>query len=412
MHMQTLWRSVFWSALALWAASCGRIDYDPSAGTDGGGPGGDASATPDGAVTEPADAAPDAFTGDPDTLWWDRAWSHRIRLTIDTTTQAEDLFDIPIAVYLDQSRIDPAKAQLSGADLRFVASDNRTVLGHEIETRPTLGDTGVVGTGVVIWVHVPELKIEAGKSYIWLYYGNPAAGDAQSPEQVWSSGYVGVWHLNQPEDPRADVSGNGNALTAFGLIPSTAGKLADGLALSPNLDALPLARGVLALGANEVTGLTVEAWINPASSLGTTVIAAKSDGDIARSFELRRLADETIELLLSFDCTNTVKVNSLELVDIGRWHHVAATFDGAVMRLYYNGLLSAEAVADVPAYSGPCDSSAPFTLGALAGGKLEFDGLVDELRMSSRAHSPEWIRVQSRATFDDLIIYGPQEPQF
>jgi biopolymer transport protein ExbB len=406
MHMRTL----LWPVLALCIASCGRIDYDPSAGTDGGGPA-DAGPAPD--VITPADASPDAFNGDPDALWWDRAWSHRIRLTIQTADQAEDLFDVPLVVYLDETRIDPAKVQLSGADLRFVAADNKTVLAHEIETRPTLDvNEGVVGTGVVIWVKVPELKVEAGKSHIWLYYGNAAAEDAQLPDKVWSSGYAGVWHLNQLQDPRDDVTGNGNALAGFGPVDSVAGQLGDGLALSSNIDALPLARPVLEVGANDVNGLTIEAWINPASSGATSVITAKSDGDVARSFELCRLPDETIELLLSFDCSNTVKVHSLELVDIGRWHHVAATYDGGTMRIYHNGVLTAEEPVTLPAFDPPCDSDAAFSLGALDGGKLPFDGLVDELRISSRAHSAEWIRIQNRAAFDDLISYDPQEPQF
>jgi biopolymer transport protein ExbB len=407
--MRTLWHLAFWPMLALSAASCGRIAYDPSAGTDGGGPGIDARIPIDGSVPMPPDAASDV---DPDTLWWDPAWSHRVRLTIDTTGQTEDLFEVPIAVYLDESRIDPAKAQPGGADLRFVASDNKTVLGHEIETRPSLGNADVIGTGAVIWVVVPELKVGADKSYIWLYYGNPDAGDLQSPEKVWPSGYVGVWHLNQPEDPRDDASGNGNYLTGLGPIQSSEGKLADAIALSSNLDAVPLACTALAIGGNDVTGFTIEAWINPASSTSTMAITAKSNGVDDRSFELLRLPDETVELHLSFDCTNTSVLGGLGPIDIGKWHHVAATYDGGTVRLYHNGVLGAEGGVILPSYDGPCESSAPFTLGALAGGKLPFDGLVDELRISSRAHSSEWIRIQSRAAFDDLIGYGPQEPRF
>lgn len=409
--MRTLSRSVFWPVLALCAASCGRIAYDPSAGTDAGGTEIDGS-VPDADVSTP-DATPDAFV-DPDTLWWDRAWSHRIRLTVDTSTQSEDLFDIPLPVYLDDTRIDPAKVQLSGADLRFVAADNKTVLQHEIEYRPSVdvNNVGVVGTGVVLWVKMPQLKVGHGKDHIWLYFGNADAADGQSPDGVWSSDYVGVWHLSQPEDPRDDATGHGYYLSGSGPIASSAGVLGDGLALSPDNDALPLACPALGLGSNGATGMTVEAWINPASSGNTMVIAGKSDGDAARALELLRLPDETLELALSFDCTSTVSAYSPELVDIGRWHHVAATFDGEVMRIYHDGILTAEQAVVLSAGYTPCDSSASFTLGALNAGKLPFDGLVDELRVSARAHSGEWIRIQNQATFDQLISYGAQEPQF
>ena len=401
-------RTLLWPVLALYIASCGRIDYDPSAVTDGGAA---IDARPDATLITPVDAAPDAFNGDPDTLWWDRAWSHRVRLTIDTNDLGEDLFNIPVAVYLDATRIDAAKVRADGADVRFVGPDNKTVLEHEIDTWPEL-ELSVVGDAAVIWVMVPELKAAAGKSHFWLYYGNAVAQPAQRPEKVWSSGYVGVWHLDQPADPRLDVTGNGNALSARGSIESIAGRLGDGVVLSSKIDGLPLLREVIDPGANDTSGLTVEAWILPASSEEIMVIAAKSDYDGGRSFELYRLADETIELALSFDCSNAVTAHSPSRTGVDRWHHVAGTFDGDVMRIYHNGVLTAEEPVNLSAGYTPCANDAPFTLGAIDDGKLPFDGVMDELRLSGHAHSGEWIRVQNRATNDDLITYGAQEAQF
>lgn len=417
--MRTLWRLVSWPVLALGVASCGRIDYDLSAAGDGSVPPMiDARIPIDGAVIPPPDAAPDSGVV-PDPTWWDPAWTHRVRLTVDTAGLTEDLFDVPIAVHLDDTRIDFAKVKSDGADLRFIASDNQTLLDYEIEPRFTDSTSeDAIGSGAVIWVKLPELKASAGGTDVWLYYGNEGSEPAQVPDKVWSAGYIGVWHLGQPEDPRDDATGHGNALAGSSLVPSAAGRLGDALAPSPDVDGLPLQRDVLESGGNDITGLTVEAWINAASSTDTMVIAAKSDGDFARTFEFIRLSDCTTELQLSFDCFSTVKVHSPATADVGVWHHVVATFDGDVMRMYQDGELTAEqiVVIEPPGDGGvgssgftPCDGGAPFTLGALAGGKLQFHGLVDELRLSGYALSPEWIRIQHRAMADGLLKYGAQE---
>jgi biopolymer transport protein ExbB len=418
MHMRTLWRSLSWPVLALCVASCGRIDYDLSAAEDGGVPGIDARTPIDGSVLPPADAAPDA-SGDPD-AWWDPAWSQRVRLTIDTTGQTENLFDIPIAVRLDETGIDAAKVRPDGADLRVVASDNQTLLEYELEGRPTpASGAGVVEQGAVIWVRMPELKAAAAESYFWLYYGNAAGESVQRPEKVWSAGYAGVWHLSQPQDPRDDATGLGNALAGLGPIPSAAGKLGDALAPAAGVYGLPLQRDALNVGDNAGAGLTIEAWINSDSSSEPMIIAAKSDGDVARTFELVRNGDCTTALRLSFDCTSAVELHSPAVADAGSWHHVAATFDGDVMRMYQDGELTAEqlVIIEPPGDDGgvqpsgytPCEGGAPFGLGALSGGKLPFHGLVDELRVATVAHSHEWIRVQHRATSGGLITFGAQE---
>lgn len=73
---------------------------------------------------------------------------------------------------------------------------------------------------------------------------------------------------------------------------------------------------------------------------------------------------------------------------VGRWHHVAATYDGDVWRLYLDGVLDGEATANAtPRY----DSIQHFGLGVafnstgVAAGAL--DGALDEVRVYSRALS-------------------------
>ncbi|NIM29132.1 MAG: DUF2341 domain-containing protein, partial [Gammaproteobacteria bacterium] len=74
-----------------------------------------------------------------------------------------------------------------------------------------------------VWVKVPQIDT-SGTDFITLYYGNESAPDAQSAGAVWSSGYEGVWHLN---DDVADSTANGYDATNAGTADA-AGQLADG----------------------------------------------------------------------------------------------------------------------------------------------------------------------------------------
>ena len=58
-----------------------------------------------------------------------------------------------------------------------------------------------------------------------------------------------------------------------------------------------------------------------------------------------------------------------------RWSHVAATYDGSVMRLYLNGTLEGSA----PSTIAMADNAAPLTLGENPTGYDSFKGLLDEV---------------------------------
>ena len=94
-------------------------------------------------------------------------------------------------------------------------------------------------------------------------------------------------------------------------------------------------------------------------------------------------------------------------LEMGRWHHVAATYDGSVWRLYLDGVLDGEAVADAtPRY----DSVQHFGLGTaynsqgVAAG--HFVGSLDEVRVYSRPLAESELRAtmySSTPSLDGLV---------
>ncbi|WP_428269777.1 DUF2341 domain-containing protein [Haliangium sp.] len=399
-------RTWYLSIAVLVAAGCGRLGYDP-AGTD---PAVDAGVPPDppdaSDVTSPPDAtpAPDAYL-DPN-RWWNVAWPSRHKLIIDTTELTEKLYDVPVLVYLDDTRVDFNAIDAAGADLRFVAADGATELDYSLAMwEPTLAS--------VVWVRLPIVEPDQ-ENYIWMYYGNPTAVTSENPSRVWKNNYAGVWHLDEITDgaDRADQTAVGNTLSDpsagvsadFGVVGASA-------YFHQQEQDLPLTRTDDTQQFLDMdSAFTLEAWVNgERSDRDMPIINKRSDpSDI--SYELRRKTGGVLELVVSFDCDTIVSVAGTSLVDDGRWHYVAGVYDGGALNLYFDGRPEAAleldpAVVDLPL----CNSTAPFDIGGCTTTSALFEGGVDEVRVSKVARSPAWLKFQYLATIDQVLDYGATE---
>jgi hypothetical protein len=107
----------------------------------------------------------------------------------------EKLKDFPVMLEMkDADNHLFANAKEDGADIVFTASDGKTIIPHEIEVFSKKDKS------LVVWVRIPELKVE-GYTNLYMYYGNPKAVAAGDSSRTWANGYAGVWHLNNsPKD--------------------------------------------------------------------------------------------------------------------------------------------------------------------------------------------------------------------
>src|SRR3990167_5742171 len=122
--------------------------------------------------------------------WYNTSWAYRRKITFDNSAQAENLTNFPVLVKLDSTRIDYANTQDSGQDIRFADSDGTTLLSYEIEKWDETGSS-------FVWVKVPQIDTSSNTDYIYMYYGNSEASDAQSANGVWDSNFKSVWHLKE-----------------------------------------------------------------------------------------------------------------------------------------------------------------------------------------------------------------------
>ncbi len=116
----------------------------------------------------------------PTSSWYNASWSSRRKITFDNSSQAENLTNFVVMVKLDSTRVDYAKTQGSGQDIRFTDSDGTTLLSYEIEKWDESGTS-------TVWVEVPQIDASSATDYIYMYYGNTGATDAQDATNTWGS---------------------------------------------------------------------------------------------------------------------------------------------------------------------------------------------------------------------------------
>jgi hypothetical protein len=185
----------------------------------------------------------------------DREWSNRRKLAFDNSAQAENLVNFPVLVRLDSSRIDYAKTQDAGQDIRFYDADNTTLLSHEIEKWNEAGSS-------YVWVKVPQIDAASTSDHIYMYYGNAKAADAQSGTTVWESNFRGVWHLGASA---SDSTANANNGTNVGAVTLAAGKSGDARSSDGATQYINMSGTSIAANLGAVT---LSAWVNRSANVG------------------------------------------------------------------------------------------------------------------------------------------------
>ena len=174
---------------------------------------------------------------------------------------------------LNPGNIDFDKIMLDGADIRFLDADGTTELAYEIEAWDDGAETATV------WVKVPKIDLNSTTDHIWIYYNNAGETHDQDPEGVWSSGYAGVWHLNEASGTRADSTSGNNDLTDNNTVASAAGKFGNAADLERSNSEKLTITDAAQTGLDPVGNLiTFGAWVKPESVGSTAGIFDKESG--------------------------------------------------------------------------------------------------------------------------------------
>ncbi|HYI93670.1 MAG TPA: LamG-like jellyroll fold domain-containing protein [Bryobacteraceae bacterium] len=208
--------------------------------------------------------------------------------------------------------------------------------------------------------------------------GNTATATALTVtvQNTTPTGLVAAYSFSEGTGPTTvDRSGTGSNGTLVGALWTTSGKFGNALSFNGSARVTVPDSSSLDL----TTGMTLMAWISPTTSANwRTVLLKETANDLAYALYA---SNDTNRPGVWINTTSTQSVTGPAQIPVNTWIHLAATYDGATLRLYVNGAqASSRAVTQ-----SMLVSTGPLQIGGNAIWGEYFSGLIDEVRVYNRA---------------------------
>jgi len=341
------------------------------------------------------------FNGTAACAWYNINWQERNKIIINHEKVMGNLTDFPVMVKIRDKDLKDS-AQSDGDDILFTASDKTTKLDHEIEYYDL--DRGEL----TAWVKVPELS-SIEDTEIYIYYGNDAAANQENPSGVWSNGYEAVFHLHDDFTNSTDSTPavNGGTSDVLGIIAD-----AQDFERDDNTDHLNL--GKWSVSGDELTIQTWAKFESFARPHARIIDKAQSIADQDHVFMLGTIntgSDLRFSLKTGTnDASGTSTLITASSLVTNTWYHLAATYDGTNMRLIKDGVVQGTPLSKTGDIR---ENNWDIFVGNQApDNSVQFDGILDEVRISSVARSPEWLKTEYNNIVapQDFYTFEPNEP--
>lgn len=147
-------------------------------------------------------------------------------------------------------------------------------------------------------------------------------------------------------------------------------------------------------GAINPTNFTLEAWVYAANNNADQAIISTLDETGLTGSELHLGLNGSVSFTIRSSSSNWVDLGSPEsLIVTNEWVHIAVTYNGSSMKIFVNGSeVASETESDFIA------GVSSLTIGQRSSGLLNYTGLIDNVRMWSRALTEVEIQNQMYAT--------------
>ncbi|MCO4746908.1 MAG: DUF2341 domain-containing protein [Proteobacteria bacterium] len=358
----------------------------------------------------------------PQSDWWNPDWQHRQKLTIDSNGRglSGTVTDFPVMVRLayvssdvQYQRADFDLMNDDGSDLRFVDS-NGTLLPHEIERFNTSLDRAS------IHVKIPSIAPNSTVD-IWMYYGNSNASTPTNGSSVWDSSFEAVWHVGETST-LTDSTGRGRSKNASGNTYVQGWTRGFYGVLDGNGDYWG-GTGDGAWDANTVLGESEEATVS--YWFATDQSGRSNYWDCPGILGIERSGSNDVfygyvtssgKWAFRVSGPGTDVIESTSAVNNWYWHHAFMTRDKSEgrLRMYIDGVLQ----GDVTGAATTNKTTSVWYVGRIPGGDREyFDGLIDDVRISSTERNGDWAKLEFASWIDNsagthLITYCDGETYY
>jgi len=314
---------------------------------------------------------------------WTNGYGYRRAITISHTQVANtDQLNFPVLIagtyaYLANTANGGCVTNANGFDIVFTSdAGGNTPLPYERESYSA--STGAVD----FWVQVPVLS-HTNDTVIYMFYGNSSVTSDQSNHAgTWDSNYKAVWHLangttlSGTDSSANGVNGSNSGMTATAGLIGGAAAGDGGAGHQINTGSNPYPSSTFSS-----SGLTLSAWVKPVSTSATSQVVSLEGAYVLdvtsgkAGFEINGSGNDLV---------------SAAAVSTGSWTYIVGTSDSSGnLKLYVNGGLSNSASQS---FYNLDLLMRPYSIGGhpvFSG--YNFNGIIDEARISSVPRSADWI---------------------
>ena len=342
------------------------------------------------------------------TTWWNTSWSYRKQITFNNASQSANLTNFPVGVFLKTTNFTFSEAQAALQDIRFIDNGGSTALPYEIVAV-------VANTSAEIWVNVPQVDASSSTDFIYMYYGNGAASDAQNVTGTWNSNYIAVYHMNDNpdtshiKDSTADnwtgtKQGAGHPAVGTGILDTSVGKAQVFPYPGNTNDQINCGTGLTSLNIG-----TVEAMFQ-AQTTNKVMVSNGNWGTDVNGFNCTIRQNHIFGEVCN--ATANTRIEGGTTVTNNATNYYAFSWEGvnSYLNLYLNGASDATHVKQVV---NPVCTTYSLRIGldgAQSGSATYcYDKVLDEIRISNIARPATWVAATYLTLHDTFNTFGTEE---
>jgi len=259
--------------------------------------------------------------------WWNGEWTERKKITLDTSATGlalkQEVVAPVVLVRLHTGNFAFDSAKVDGADLRFLAEDDKTPLKYHIEKFDGLAQIALV------WVQVPKLQAGSKEHHIWLYYGNENAVAAEDAKGSFDPNQISVLHFAEAQGSPKDATVYGNHAAQFDGSHIPGGLIGPAVAFDGKQSLqIPASPSMKIMAAN---GVTMSLWLKSTAAQKTPIVTLRE----GKTAILIGIDGNQAYAKVEGSATPGETPHAGNLT-AGAWHHVAVTV-AKELTLYVDG---------------------------------------------------------------------------
>ncbi|HUS78154.1 MAG TPA: DUF2341 domain-containing protein [Patescibacteria group bacterium] len=359
---------------------------------------------------------------------WLSDYEKRVRIVIDHNDFDDNLTDFPLLVHLSTS------SGRNGDDVSFVfdemqSDSNRGKIAVITENGleqcyVEVEEWDDASEEAWLWVRVPNIS-STTDTVLYMYYGRyheestDYVGDPNSTpaEMVWDANFSLATHMRDDPDTshvRDSTQSDNDGTKEWSWEPAyTSGGSIDGAqSFDGNDDDIDAGD----IGSDGWTAITVEAWIFHDELGDDQVVCKSTDTGVSDHLFSLGVTGNVIRVRLSTDGVGggtSSHDSDLGVHAADRWEYVVFTWDSAdaTIRFYTDGGSVGNASRDGDAISDSIQDVCIGNVypGASSDSSRNFDGIIDEVRISNVSRDAAWIRASYESGIDDVLDFEAEE---